>query len=187
MDTDRTIRYAELIEGFSADQLQRLPLAIEVYPTLPELIGAMVSGEAAFESSLDTSTALQKLEALTDSMAKEGELKYAASILGTILPPYHRLQLRRLRERSEEFYSELVEEYYFLSASFELGSLIRSAYRSALLDSLNAPLRHAMESEVIRHGELIESSNALVMERLTGSFRSIDSKYELVAQSLLMS
>lgn len=184
MNATEIIRYSEIIAGFSADELKRLPLALEVYGTLPELIDAMVSRQALYESNLDTGIALDLLKELESSMENEADARQFPSLLGKLWPNHHIGHIRRLRERSEAIYSDLVREYSFLSARFELDGLIRSAHRNALLEALAKNFGEGIRAEHRGSFEFIEKSNSLVMELIIEAFRNIDSRYEFESRAL---
>lgn len=167
MSQDLELRYRELLEGFSTEELSRLPLIYSVYrDDLRAVIGSM--GEDS--SPLDPLD-LTRLYELVRELAEDLQREVNGIELQDQNFPWDETERELLRDElstlSGTTYSKILAEYFFLSNLAELMAIV-----------LEVLIEHFGEGSFDGAVELLSTVRARIVE----IFQEIDGYYESVQQ-----
>lgn len=196
MDTTTELRYLDLIEAFSAEELSRLPLAIQKFRmNLPQLLA---ESESSVSIEIDLKRFMELFGGLKELIAEQGNAKVRYDALRHRVK-FARSELSRKRtgrrlaiqaESVEELkglstaaYQELLNEYLFLSRSIDLSELLQLqkliGTRSAMADAFaerfdQFPAQEAVAFQLGIYEAGIQQTSTALRARLNDSMRSLD-------------
>ncbi len=187
MDATKAARYEEIVAGFTREELNRLPLALEHCSTLEEFIR---STDPAVTIDLRADRTIELIDALKDIMASESfamEEKPYRGLLNRRSEEKRIARIDGLKEQREKLYGQLVREYFFMQVSFELHELILSARSSSFPERFpEGHLRETARSAIAEQQANFTEIHRGFMDRLTQLFRVLDSSYESHSRSMAM-
>jgi len=177
MDTTATeLRYLDLIEAYSPEELKRLPVEIQKFRfDLTQLVAATDAGFSVGIPFGGYTGAVEKIEAIRDRQLStkvgldvlddyltEAKVELHRKFLRRMIARANR-KLQRLMEQSSAIYERMLAEYLFICRTVELNELI-SLKKADLMDA-------ELDRFLLHSTEIVPEGYRLVAERQTESIR----------------